>query len=408
MTNRPRQYPRTALGIEDELLGQLIDTLFFAGLGTEEGLPTRVRIVYHEDGVEKLRRATDAVPIGGGYVTRPAWEVLALDTNDNISELSVEDLKKFAPAVSHPTGFVVVGRHAAGHLVIQGVAYRLGYTEYKPLGEDDLVFLNTNRPGHVAIACATCTAAYEDGRCTKGVPLDELLFNKRSAVKTAIEQICRELIVDVSGGLGSPKDIVHRVVRDLVSRVSKLPHGGLIVMCPSPPTVAGKYQLHSSTRQLLSKKVKAYADGCVRQRARLFQPSAVDLDDQIDAATDEEGLQSAQESLDLVLAGVAQLAAVDKALLVGPNLEVISAGFEVKAQSPHGLGVLEAMNLEGNEVAEFPINRYGTKHAAAAAFAHHNVGSVVFAVSHDGAVRCLHRRLGEEPVLLWQILISDE
>ena len=406
MKNNARQYPREALGLrpEDEPLGQLVDTLFFASLGTEEGEPTRVRIVYHKEGIEQLKRVNDAVPVGGGNKMRPAWEVIPFEASEGITEFSVEDIRKIAPAVDLPRAFVVVGVRADGHLVIQGVAYRLEYTFYKPDGEDDLVFLYTKKPGHLTLTYQMRSATYEDGRWTQGVLLDHLVLRESSIVRAAIQHMCMTLITEMANG---PKDIVFEVVRDLVRKIATMPHGGLIAMSPTSLVGAGKYQLSPGSRTILSAKIKNYAEGCVYQGARLFEPPPVNDDEQIDMAIEHETLRIAQESLELIVAGIAQLAAVDKALLIGPNLEVICAGFEINFAASAYESVFEATTVEGDLSARYPIERHGSKHGAAASFAHQNPGGLVFAVSHDGAVRCLHRPPSQEKVFLWQILMPD-
>ena len=123
MNSGERQYPRDALGLrpKDEPWGQLIDTLFFASLGTEEGEPTRSGLSTTRKASRKLRTVRDAVPVGGGYIMRAAWEVIPLEAKDGITKLSVEDLIKIAPAVALPRAFVVVGLDADSQLVVQGL-----------------------------------------------------------------------------------------------------------------------------------------------------------------------------------------------------------------------------------------------------------------------------------------------
>src|SRR5437588_828471 len=92
------QYPRESLNQEQsDRWGAIIDTVFFASLGKEEGEPTRISVVYHEDGLRKVKLVEDTEPVGGGYMKRPAWQLLPLRLQAGVTDFTVDALRKLAP-----------------------------------------------------------------------------------------------------------------------------------------------------------------------------------------------------------------------------------------------------------------------------------------------------------------------
>jgi len=105
----------------DAALNTLIDIVFFASLENEEGSPIRVRVVYHEQGIDGLRNVKEVNLVAGGHGTIPAWQILPLEQADGVTDLTVKTLAKIAPAASLPRAAVVVGSRN-GQFEIQGLA----------------------------------------------------------------------------------------------------------------------------------------------------------------------------------------------------------------------------------------------------------------------------------------------
>jgi hypothetical protein len=66
------------------------------------------------------------------------------------------------------------------------------------------------------------------------------------------------------------------------------------------------------------------------------------------------------------------------------------------------VSVVEALDVEAHQVHPFDLEVRGTRHTAAALYAHDHPGSVVFVASQDGGVSCLLRRSSWQFVVLWR------
>ena len=97
---------------------------------------------------------------------------------------------------------------------------------------------------------------------------------------------------------------------------------------------------------------------------------------------------------------VAQLTAVDGALLIGSNFKVVTFGAKLAAPlwtkktliGPDGYGTPNGSN--------FDVTRYGTRHQSARDFAGACPAAIAFVISQDGPVRAFHRT-DDETVTCW-------
>lgn len=405
MSKEKRQYPREAFGLQaDDPGGHLIDMLFFASLGKEEGAPTRVRILYHDNVIEKLREVRDAVPVADGHLTRHAWEIIPLDPKEGVTEISVEALRKIAPAAELPRAHVIVGPREDGQLAILGIAHRLEHTDYNPQGEEELLFLHAPKPGHLTLTFNGRSHYYEDGGWVDVVLLSDALYSGDSVIRAALGRMCEGFIDALPKGYEGRGEIVFQVVHDIVKKMATMRHGGLVAMSPRPAETEGKYQIPAQSRHLLTSKIK----GCAKVRAEafweFFKTSPDTINDHREQAVTRASRRIQDESLEALVAGVAQLTAVDNALLLGPNLEVICAGFPIKVGE---LPTVWEATLEGEPCGTYILEQHGSRHRAAAAFAYQNPGGLVFLASQDGAIRCMHRPLDLDKVLLWRLRVLD-
>jgi hypothetical protein len=63
----------------NRLLCELIDTLFFASLGKEEGEPTLVNIAYYEHGAQGLQQVREYGDYDSSEGPRLAWQVIPFE-----------------------------------------------------------------------------------------------------------------------------------------------------------------------------------------------------------------------------------------------------------------------------------------------------------------------------------------
>jgi hypothetical protein len=127
------------------LLEHLIDTLFFASLGKEEGQPALVRVVYQERGIEGLAAEREHADYDSSEDPALAWAIIPFIP----MPLTVKALVKLTPAANVERTAVVVGPHD-GELCIQGLARRVKHTD----GGAVLVF-SAPEPGFISMGWAT-------------------------------------------------------------------------------------------------------------------------------------------------------------------------------------------------------------------------------------------------------------
>jgi hypothetical protein len=94
------------------------------------------------------------------------------------------------------------------------------------------------------------------------------------------------------------------------------------------------------------------------------------------------------------------LTAIDGATLLGRGLGLV--GFGIVLPVDRSVLVVEALDVEAQQVHPFDLEVRGTRHTAAALYAHDHPGSVVFVASQDGGVSCLLRRPSWQFVVLWR------
>jgi hypothetical protein len=424
LRNWVRQIAGTWLS-EDEVrpLEEIANTLFFASLGREEGEITRVSVVYHPQGIDKLHQLREHVFIGGARGTRSAWETIPFEFETSITEFNVKALVKLAPAANLPRTSIVIGLHD-GQLVIQGLARRAERTDSPIDGEGNVLVFRAPEPGYLTLSIhGKELFRYELGSTVapvQRVPLSDLLFSPKSVVRSALMSTCVALINALGEPLisfeGEKEQHISDVIYRLIQRMGAMRHGGLIAILPDSSAIEeararGKYKFHRESGDLLSRRLQEY----VESRASLVnmywrrptEGTQRSQDEELDEAITRQDKENDEEELDSLVDNIGQLTAVDNALLLGPNLEVVCAGYPIPNQGER-FDVHEARSLQGELGAPYAIGQHGSRHRAASVFAYKHPGGLVFVASQDGPLRCLYRPPGQESVLLWSLRLPDE
>ena len=99
------------------------------------------------------------------------------------------------------------------------------------------------------------------------------------------------------------------------------------------------------------------------------------------------------------LDAIARLAAMDGALLLSPDFELIGFGTKLHAPAWNGT-VVEGPDGYGGGGQPFDFSRLGAGHASAVAYVAALPGTVAFVVSADGPIRALARK-GHGPIHCW-------
>jgi hypothetical protein len=101
---------------------------------------------------------------------------------------------------------------------------------------------------------------------------------------------------------------------------------------------------------------------------------------------------------------IANLAAIDGAVVVDKRFGLVGFGAEVSAELPAPSRVWRALDVEGHEREIDDLESVGTRHRAAYRFVHDHPGGLAIVVSHDGGVSFVANRDGE--VVFWEQSVS--
>lgn len=390
---------------EGGFIGELVDTLFFASLAREEGHPALARIVYHDDGVQGLERTRETADCHSPQEPALAWTVIPFDP----IPLTVNALVKLTPAAHVERTAIIVGPQD-GQLHILGLARRSKSTD----GGDVWVF-SAPEPGFIVLHHAGEEVfRYERGQRLSPEQKFSLwkILHTDGLVRKTLETVCQNLVRTLTEASFFPNfpwidSGVSPLLFDLINTMVSTRHGGLIAILADPSTAAKPfYSLspHQSLHSELFLQAKRAKTRAVSLALNRLPDDHSNLEEE--RVADEEA-RTAKEALDSLIANIGQLTALDNALLLGPDLKVIGAGYAVptKADTPT---VHVAQDLQGTPGGVYDIDQHGSRHRAAASFAFANPGGLVFLVSHDGPLRCLIRPSEEkETLLLWNLRLLE-
>jgi hypothetical protein len=408
------KYPREALfrwwrssGLVPEetharLMGDLVDTLFFASLAREEGQAALARIVYHEHGIQGLERTREHERDDSSSGPELAWSVIPL----NPIRFTVKALAKLTPAANVPRTAVVVGPRN-GELHILGLARRVKRTD----GGAVYVF-SAPEPGFLVMHFAgEEILRYERGSLIAPEQKTSLwkALHSDGLIQSALKVTCQKLIQELPPAFYSePYDDIANLMFDLINTMVAARHGGLIAIQTS--SSAGReptYPVSLDYRTLLNKRLQDFA--AARKHAfgvawaRVSQNTPLPEEE----AEAREAEETTKETLASLVENIGRLTAMDNALLLGPELEVLGAGFAVSTPEEQTPTVYEARDPQGTPGPVYDIGQHGSRHRAAVWFAHQNPGGLVFMVSQDGPLRCLIRPSPDSATLLWNLRLAE-
>lgn len=422
LTSHPLSYPRDALALGFELaqfaqeeVGVLVDNAFFASLEREEGRPAAFRIAYHPAGVVALESLQEQVSLGNAEGAIPAWCTIGFEVTPAVGSFSVHNLVKASSMTRLPRTAIIVGRHEAA-LRIEGLGRRIPRGHARVEAEANVLVCTSTRPGQVILSVHGYPVFwYESGRrlATRDKQtLWELLHHERSVVRGALLAICAESLAQKPFAVTHHDQyyLIAQTLEEVVQTMTNAHHGGLVGILPpahrDKVRDRGKYRVAYPSGQLLRIRmtdvVVRDADERGRRTVESRPRDGFPLEDSA-AATYS---RSSRDDLSELAQNIGMLTTVDNALLLGPDLEIVSAGYQVTQREP-APRVREVSTLDASgQLKDFPLERHGSRHRAAADFATSFPGAVVLLLSQDGAVRCFLRPQDQDAneVWLWNIL----
>jgi sensor domain DACNV-containing protein len=365
-------------GASDDLLAQLLSTIFWAGLETYEGQHNPIGVVYlgtsEVDFVFPEGSETGAAPL---Y----QWKVLRFATP---RAFEVGELVKLAVAGAGRRIYTAVNIARDHSLVISGLVHE-GFN----VDPDPFVKIIAGRPGCLSIRSGSdLLLGYERGT----ILTREHVGFSGGPVRRALEAMSRAADLD-EDAVG---DYVH-AVRSLVGEMAAHGRGGILIVSdeehPDITSAAPYRMVHDSSLSALLKLARRLGragHGGPRSRTT---PNEAAFGIVLRNAFLTEAERVTQE--------IGALTAIDGALVVDRNLALRAFGVVLPVGHPAALA--EASDEEGRHVRPIDLGSRGTRHRAGATYAADHPGAIVFVASEDGQISCMFRDPPREHTLIWRL-----
>jgi hypothetical protein len=397
----------SSLELSQELLCEALSVAFQASLTSEEARPTRFRL---------LLTPAARLPEAGS----PNDGVLRLQF-DRSRPLSAEELRRLSPSTPFETS-LIGAQPEEGKLRIWGIAHS-GPTWLAPTwgGRSPVPnwtydpIIHVTSPGHVAVRSAgKLVGALERGVLVDAMLdvfdsdwLPELFVREREEVRAEHAA----LQAHVPSPTVAEHSLVGRVGQHMLRRTIQLVrgghHGGMILFV-DVESDSGAHQL----RGLRLKYRFEQDEPSRRYRTLLFQ-----ILERVAAATSKtsvgwadfasdgsQKLENLEQSVFELSRLIANLAAIDGAVVLDKRFRLIGFGAEVSAELPAPSQVWRAHDIEGHQLEPEDVENVGTRHRAAYRFVRDHRRGLAVVISHDRSVSFVANREGE--VVFWEQLVS--
>jgi Probable sensor domain DACNV len=388
-------------------LDEALSVAFQASLTSEEARPTRFRL---------LVTPANALPENGV----PNEGVLRLKFDES-RPLTADELRRLAPSTPFETS-LIGAEPEEGKLRIWGIAHSgpgwlaptWGGRRVVPNWSYDPI-IHVTGPGQIAVRCAgKLVGALERGLVVDAMMdvfdsdwLPALFAREREQVRNehAARQAEEPSPTLVEGSLVGR--IAQQMLRRSIQLVRGARHGGMILV------VDGSEEKGAARLDGLRQKYRFGQDEpSHRYRTLLFRilervaagtsKATVEwLDFAEDSSPDLEKLEHAVFEWSRVLAN---LTAIDGAVVLDKQFGLLGYGAEVSADLPAPSRVWRALDTEGRELVPDDIEHVGTRHRAAYRFARAHPQGLAIVISHDGGVSFVANR--DQEVVFWEQSVS--
>ena len=399
------------LSLPRELLSEALSIAFQASLTSEEARPTRFRLL--------LMRA-DLLPEAG--VSNQG--VLRL-MFDHTRPLIADELRRLSPSV--PFESALIGAQPEdGELRIWGIAHSgpawlaptWGGRSVVPTWTDEPI-VHVTGPGQLGVRCAGKLV----GAIRRGTLVDAMMDVFDSDWLPAMfarerEQVRAEhaaLQARTSSPTFADHSLIGRIGQHMLRRAIQLVrgagNGGMILFVDHEDRADGD----GASRGLAGLRLKYrfnQDEPSRRYRTLLFQ-----ILERVAAATSKSsvgwsdfaldaspGLERLEQSVFELSRLIANLAAIDGAVVVDKRFALVGFGAEVSSELSSPPRVWRALDTEGDEREIDDIENVGTRHRAAYRFVHDHPQGLAIVISHDGGVSFVANRGGE--VVFWEQSVS--
>ncbi len=397
-------WPRaTPLTVPLAVLEEALSTAFHASLTSEEGRPTRFRL---------LLTPAEALPAGGTFnegVLRLMFE--------RSRGLSADELRRLAPAVAFDTSLIGAHTDDSRALRIWGVAHSGPAWLAPTWGGRDVVpnwtfdpIIHVTAPGHVAVRCAGKLV----GALERGVLVDAMMdvfqsewFPKlfeREREEVRAKHAARQANAE-SPTLAEHSLVVlvgQQMLRRAIRLIRNAGHGGMLLILDRTDGDADHLQSirlkYSIAQDEPSHRYHGLLLRILEVIAASTSKTSVGWADFVANASPE--LAKLEQAVFEWSRVIANLAAIDGAVVLDKRLGVLAFGAEVKGELPLNPRVWRALDTEGHQRRPDEVESVGTRHRAAYRFVNEHPRGLAVVVSHDGNVSFVANQDGE--IVVWE------
>jgi hypothetical protein len=392
------------LRVGQELLCEALSVAFQASLTSEEGRPIRFRLLIMPMG---------DLPEDG----HPNDGVLRLRFDPSRS-LHADELRRLSPSAPFETS--LIGVHVEDdRLRIWGIAHSgpawlapsWGGRSVVPNWTYDPI-IHATGPGQLAVRCAgALVGGLERGAIVNA--LTDVFDSEWLAVSFARErEIVRAEHAAHQAKSASPTTVeaslVGRVGQQMLRRAIQLVrgarHGGMIlVLDPAAPRALEGLRLkYRFGQDEPSRRYRTLLFRILEGVAASASKTTVGWSDF--ATNGSAELERLEQSVFELSRLIANLTAVDGAVVLDKRLGLLGFGAEVSAELPTPTRVWRALDTEGREREPYDIESVGTRHRAAFRFVEDHPEGIAIVVSHDGGVSFV--ACHEQEVVVWEQSVS--
>jgi hypothetical protein len=392
-----------ALLLPHDLLYEALSVSFQASLTSEEGRPTRFRL---------LLTPVDQLPEAGV----PNQGVLRLRF-DQSRPLRPDELRGLSQSTPFETS--LIGAHAEeGKLRIWGIAHSGPAWLAPTWGGRSLVpnwtydpIIHVTDPGHLVVRCAgKLVGALERGLLVDAMMdvfdsewLPALFAREREEVRAEHAALQAQTLSPTLADHSLVGRVGQHMLRRVIQLVRGARHGGMILVVD---TASGggannldalrlKYRF---TQDEPSHRYRTLLFQILERVAATTSKASVGWSDfALDLSPSLEKLEQSVFELSRL---VANLTAIDGAVVIDKRLGLIGFGAEVSAELPVPSRVWRSLDTEGRERKPDDIENVGTRHRAAYRFVHDHPRGLAIVISHDGGVSFVANR--EQEVVFWE------
>ena len=404
---------RRAAVPDEEIIVDLLETMYYSSLRTEESEPVIFHVVFLDPAQPDPKPPRNPAKDRWSYV--PFAEPIAF---------SVSNVVKIAKSTDLRTSSFVIWPDKNGTLFIWGLVDQQNRF-HKFLNRS--AEIEPERPGifQASVEGIGIIVVYMRYEKVAELRINELirysldLFRQspvRDLLSTGIErylEAVRSHIPDDIYQAEGEMDEFHTqqwlsVLCRILLRIQKIKKGGAILITPgiSANDLNVKYginydRLPTSLEANAITKIKS--DYLERHLLGLNEakPKEIPSNQYFQLRRLEKDLRANKNEIDGVIWFIALLTRVDGLVVMDPNLAVRGYGVEIKNwQEPDNLFIATDRMATPAKLRPASYNHFGTRHRSMMRYCYQNPGSIGFVVSQDGEVRVM--TMVEERLVIWE------